>query len=138
MKRMMVWAFALALMLSLGAIAFAQENTSGGSTSNDNMSSDQKSDMSKDTDKKDTDKKPPLKWVKGTIQTADGKTWLVADKDQKKWEIVNPEAVEGHDGHHVKVQAHIYADKDQIHVMKVEMVKAKGEKKKSDSMSDMK
>jgi pentapeptide MXKDX repeat protein len=135
---MMVWAFALALMLSLGAIAFAQENTSGGSTSNDNMSSDQKSDMSKDTDKKDTDKKPPLKWVKGTIQTADGKTWLVADKDQKKWEIVNPEAVEGHDGHHVKVQAHIYADKDQIHVMKVEMVKAKGEKKKSDSMSDMK
>ena len=44
---------------------------------------------------------------------------------------MNPEALKGHEGHHVQVSAHVYADKGQIHVMSVKMLKAG----KTDSMS---
>ena len=47
----------------------------------------------------------------------------MADSDQKSWDIMNPEAVKGHEGHHVEVSAHVYADKMAIHVMKVKMMK---------------
>jgi hypothetical protein len=32
--------------------------------------------------------------------------------------------VKGHEGHHVELSAHVYADKGQIHVMSVKMLKA--------------
>ena len=58
---------------------------------------------------------------------ADGdKVTFVSDKDSKSWDVVNPEALKGHEGHHVEVSAHVYADKGQIHVMSVKMLK--GEK----------
>ena len=63
---------------------------------------------------------PKAKNIVGTIG-ADGTTF-VADKNQKSWTIVNPEAVKGHEGHHVKLNAHVYADKGEIHVMKVTMM----------------
>jgi hypothetical protein len=44
--------------------------------------------------------------------------------------VVNPEALKGHEGHHVELSAHVYADKGQIHVMSVKMLKA-------DKMGDM-
>jgi hypothetical protein len=52
----------------------------------------------------------------------DGKTF-VSDKDSKSWTITNPEAVKGHEGHHVTLTAHVYADKNEVHVMSLEMVK---------------
>ena len=36
---------------------------------------------------------------------------------------VNPEALKGHEGHHVQVSAHLYSDKNAIHVMSVKMLK---------------
>ena len=39
------------------------------------------------------------------------------------------DAVKGHEGHHVKLQAHVYADKSELHVMKVTMISEKGKKK---------
>jgi hypothetical protein len=59
--------------------------------------------------------------VKGKISD-DGKMF-VADKDGKSWAIVNPEAVKGHEGHHVILNAHVYADKNQVHVMSLKMAK---------------
>jgi len=47
----------------------------------------------------------------------------VADKDMKSWDVINPEALKGHEGHHVEVSAHVYADKNAIHVMNVKMLK---------------
>jgi hypothetical protein len=47
--------------------------------------------------------------------------------------VVNPETLKGHEGHHVEVSAHVYADKDQIHVMSVKMLKAE----KMDKMDNM-
>jgi hypothetical protein len=66
----------------------------------------------------------PLKNIKGTVKADGDKLNFVSDKDKKSWDVVNPEALKGHEGHHVEVSAHVYADKDQIHVMSVKMLKA--------------
>ena len=52
----------------------------------------------------------------------DGKTF-VSDKEGKSWTISNPEAVKGHEGHHVVLKAHVYADKGEIHVMSLKLAK---------------
>ena len=72
----------------------------------------------------------PLKNIKGTVKADGDKLTFVADKDQKSWDVINPEALKGHEGHHVELSAHVYADKGQIHVMSVKMLKA-------DKMGDM-
>jgi hypothetical protein len=64
---------------------------------------------------------------KGTVDvvgkiSADGKTFM-GDKDMKNWTIINPEAVKGHEGHHVILTAHVYPDKMQVHVMSLKMAK---------------
>jgi hypothetical protein len=61
----------------------------------------------------------------------DGKSF-VSDKDGKSWAITNPEAVKGHEGHHVVLTAHVYADKGEVHVMSLKM--AGDSMKKDDSM----
>jgi hypothetical protein len=68
----------------------------------------------------------PLKSIKGTVKADGEKLTFVADKDQKSWDVVNPEALKGHEGHHVEVSAHVYADKGAIHVMNLKMLKDKG------------
>jgi hypothetical protein len=52
----------------------------------------------------------------------DGKTFM-SDKDNKNWIINNPEAVKGHEGHHVTVKAHLDAAKNEIRVTSAEMGK---------------
>jgi len=116
MKKVFVVALTLAI---LTGIAVAQYSSGG--------------DMSKDSSAS-----APLKNIKGTVKTDAGKTWFVADKDSKSWEVVNPEALKGHEGHHVQVSAHVYADKNQIHVMSVKMLpasKMKDDTMKKDDMS---
>ena len=45
-----------------------------------------KSDMSMGKDmKKDTSTSAPLKEIKDTVKADGGKTWFVADKDEKSW-----------------------------------------------------
>jgi hypothetical protein len=75
----------------------------------------------------------PLKNLKGTVKADGDKLTFVSDKDKKSWDVANPEALKGHEGHHVEVSAHVYADKDQIHVMSVKMLKAE----KMDKMDNM-
>jgi hypothetical protein len=60
--------------------------------------------------------------VKGTI-SEDGKT-LVSDADGKSWTIANPEAVKGHEGHHVELKGSADASAGQIQVTSVKMLKA--------------
>jgi hypothetical protein len=60
----------------------------------------------------------------------DGKTF-VGDKDKKTWTITNPDAVKGHEGHHVILTAHVYADKSEVHVMSLKMA---SDSMKNDSM----
>ena len=105
MKKLLVCLLAMSVLLSVAAVA--QYGGTGGTESKDNAAA------------------APLKTLKGTIKADGDKYTFVNDKDQKSWEIMNPEAVKGHEGHHVSLSAHVYADKDQIHVMKVTMMKEK-------------
>src|SRR6266699_2857858 len=66
----------------------------------------------------------PLKTLKGTVKSEGDKVSFVNDADQKSWDVMNPETLKDHVGHHVSVSAHVYADKGQIHVMGVKMMKA--------------
>ena len=108
MKKMLILVLALSVMFTVAG--FAQ-------------------DMSKDSGT--AAPAAPLKNLKGTVKADGDKLTFVSDKDGKSWDIVNPEALKGHEGHHVELSAHVYADKGQIHVMTVKMLKAE----KTDSMS---
>jgi pentapeptide MXKDX repeat protein len=99
MKKLVVICFVLGL-LTLG-LASAQDTMQ-----NDSM----KADASKNAID-----------VKGKISD-DGKSF-VSDKDGKSWTIVNPDAIKGHEGHHVVLNAHVYPDKMEVHVMSLKMVK---------------
>jgi len=73
----------------------------------------------------------PLMTLKGTVKAEGDKVTFVNDADQKSWEVMNPETLKGHEGHHVQLSAHVYADKNSIHVMKVKMLKPMKEKPSS-------
>jgi len=112
MKKLLALALAVSVMLTVAG--FAQ-------------------DMSKDCGMAKKAPAAPLKNLKGTVKADGDKLTFVSDKDSKSWDIVNPEAVKGHEGHHVELSAHVYADKGQIHVMSVKMLKAE----KMDKMDHM-
>jgi pentapeptide MXKDX repeat protein len=101
--------------LSFAMTALAQDYMKQDNMKQDNMKSDS---MGK------------LMSVTGKIGD-DGKTF-VGDKDGKSWTIINPEAVKGHEGHHVTLKAHVNPDKMEVHVMSLKMAKDSG--MKSDSM----
>ncbi len=110
MKRL--WIFAFAVCLAFGMTAMAQETGKACDMG--------KADMSK------SKASAPLKNLKGTVKAEGDKITFVDDADQKSWEVMNPEKLKGHEGHHVQVSAHVYADKNQIHVMSVKMLKKTG------------
>jgi hypothetical protein len=68
------------------------------------------------------EKKPKLMDLKGTVKADGDKITFVSDEGGKSWDVVNPETLKEHVGHHVQLNAHVYADKGQIHVMKVTML----------------
>lgn len=107
MKKLVTIGFALSLLLC--GFAAAQD-----SMKQDNMKADSSKAMK----------------VTGKISD-DGKSF-VSDKDGKTWTITNPDAVKGHEGHHVTLTAHVYADKGEVHVMSLKM--AGDSMKKDDSM----
>jgi hypothetical protein len=88
--------------------------------------------MAQDTMKHDdmkADNSAKAAKVTGKI-SEDGKMF-VSDKDGKSWTISNPDAIKGHEGHHVTLTAHVYADKNEVHVMSLKMAK---DNMKKDSM----
>jgi hypothetical protein len=102
-----LWIVTLAVCVAFSMVAVAQ-------------------DMGKGCDMgKDKAAAAPLKTLKGTVKAEGDKVVFVNDADQKSWDVMNPETLKGHEGHHVQVSAHVYASKDSIHVMSVKMLKAK-------------
>jgi len=100
MKKLLIFVLGLSVLVSVAAMA--QDMSQGGGTM------------------KAAD--APLKNIKGTVKADGDRLTFVADKDKRSWDVVNPEALKGHEGHHVEVSAHVYADKGQIHVMSVKML----------------
>ena len=111
----------LALTVAMGLTAFAQDATT---SQNGNMSQTQADQMGA---------KAPLMTLKGTVKADGDKYVFVNDKDGKSWDVMNPEELKGHEGHHVQLSAHVYADKNSIHIMSVKMLK--GGSMNNDSMS---
>ena len=72
---------------------------------------------------KQDEQKPKLMDIKGMVKADGDKISFVNDADGKSWNVVNPETLKEHVGHHVELSAHVYADKGDIHVMKVKMLK---------------
>lgn len=58
-----------------------------------------------------------LTTVMGTVR-ADGEI-LTFVTDQRAWKVDNPETLRGHEGHYVRVNAHVYPDKGSIHITEV-------------------
>jgi hypothetical protein len=116
----------LALTLAMGSIAFAQQDTASPSSnpSQDTSMSQAQSDQ--------MGAKAPLMTLKGNVKADGDKYTFVNDKDGKSWDVMNPEELKGHEGHHVQLSAHVYADKNAIHIMSVKMVK--GGSMNNDSM----
>jgi hypothetical protein len=112
MKKLIACLLALTFMMSLSA--FAQQDST--MAPSDKMAA-----------------KAPLMNLKGTVKVDGDKASFVNEKDGKSWDVMNPEEVKAHDGHHVQLSAHVYADKSAIHVMSVKMLK--GAAKSDDSMS---
>jgi len=137
MKKLPIAVLSVALGLSLPA--FSQYAGSSQSSGNEQGSSAQTSDQqgtSADQSKSgmgESSKKADAKLhhIKGTIGQ-DCKSFT-SDKDNKTWSIMNPEAVKGHEGHHVRLEAHVYPDKEAVHVMGVKMVGEKTSESKSSS-----
>jgi pentapeptide MXKDX repeat protein len=97
MKKLMVVCFVLGLLMC--GVAVGQD-----AMKQDNMQADSGS-----------------KAVKVVGKISDDGQSFVSDKDGKSWKIVNPDAVKGHEGHHVVLTAHVYADKGEVHVMSLKM-----------------
>jgi hypothetical protein len=108
MKKVMICLLALTFVMSMAA--FAQQDSAASQGTSAQTPSDQ------------TAAKAPLKTLKGTVK-AEGEKVTFTDDKGKSWDVMNPEELKAHDGHHVQLSAHVYADKDSIHVMSVKMLK---------------
>lgn len=102
MKKLIVLSFALTLFMSIVALAQYEP----------------KQDDAKQSDKAVN--------IFGKVSD-DGKTFV--SEDGKTWTVSNPDALKGHEGHEVTLNAHVYADKNEVHVMSVKMGKPEGMKK---------
>jgi hypothetical protein len=60
-----------------------------------------------------------LSTIMGVVR-ADGQT-LTFVTDQRAWNVDNPEVIKGHEGHYVRVTAHVHPDKDSIHITEVKL-----------------
>jgi hypothetical protein len=117
MKKLSVALLSLVVIVSLSALAQYDSD---------------KADAGKKGSAATKDKGPKAKDVVGTI-SQDGATFT-SDKDKKDWKLQNPDAVKGHEGHHVKLNAHFYPDKGEAHVMSLSMNTGKeSAKKKADT-----
>lgn len=103
MKKILVLVLGLSVVFSVAA--FAQDMGQGSTT-----------DKAAST--------TPVKNIKGTVKADGDKLTFIADSDQKAWDVENPDALKGHEGHHVQVSVHVDADKNTIHVVSVKMLKA--------------
>ena len=126
-----LWVLSISILLALPVIALAQypANQSSGSSGSAKQSGSQNDTMGHQGSMGHAAKSGN---VKGTI-SQDGKS-IVSDTDGKSWTIANPEAVKGHEGHHVELKGSADASTGEIQVSSVKMLKGeKGAMKKDSS-----
>jgi len=120
-----LWVLSISILLALPVIALAQYPASQSSGS-EKQTGSQNDTMGHQGSMGHAAKTGN---VKGTI-SQDGKS-IVSDTDGKSWTIANPDAVKGHEGHHVELKGTADASTSEIQVSSVKMLKGeKGAMKK--------
>ena len=119
-----LWVLSISILLAMPVIALAQYS---GSQSSGTKQGTSQNDSSMGQGSMGHAAKAGN--VKGTI-SQDGKS-IVSDTDGKSWTIANPDAVKGHEGHHVELKGTADASTSEIQVSSVKMLKGeKGAMKK--------
>lgn len=133
MKRVLTIAFAFLFCFSMAALA--QSSTSDAAQSDNNAAKgDKKVAKAEKQESKAAEKGKDMS-LTGWVKSDNGKTVFVNDKDKQSWDIANPDAVKGHEGHHVKVKAKLDEANHSLTVDKLTMMKEKkqsAEKQKAD------
>src|SRR5437660_12841480 len=127
MKRVLTRLFAFLLTTSVALVAQTDSGNAGKQDKQDKKVAKAEKKEAKAAEK---DKAMSLT---GWIKTENGKPVFVNDKDKASWNISNPDAVQGHDGHHVKVKAKLNESDHSVNIEKVTMLrksKQAGEEKK--------
>jgi hypothetical protein len=116
MKRVLTLLFAFLLTASLSLLAQepASKDQSG--------SSDKKVQKAEKKEAKAAEKGKTMS-LTGWVKDQDGKTVFENDKDKQAWTISNPDAVKGHEGHHVKVKAKLNESDHSMNVEKLTMMR---------------
>jgi len=126
MKRLLTLLFAFLVTASL-SLAAQEAATKDQSSSNDKkVQKAEKKEANAAQKGKDMS-------LTGWVRDQGGKTVFENDKDKQSWEISNPDAVKGHEGHHVKVKAKLDESNHSLTVDKLSMLrksKQSGEEKK--------
>lgn len=99
MRKLTAVLFALSLLISTGLIA--QDNSSA---SQDSMKAS-----------------PTAKTAHVTGKISDDGKTFVSDQDGKSWTISNPDAVKGHEGHHVTLKAQVDTTNNAVQVVSLKM-----------------
>ncbi len=129
MKKLLTMLFGLLLALSL--TAFAQSNdqtTDQNNTANTTKTEKKEAKQQKKIEKaekkeaKAAEKGKTLR-LTGWVKSENGKTVFVNDKDKQSWDIANQDAVQGHEGHHVKVRAKLDEANHSMTIEKVSMLR---------------
>lgn len=114
MKRVTTFLFAFLITASLSLVA--QEPASKDQTATD------KSVQKAEKTEANAAAKGKVISLTGWVKDQDGKTVFINDKDKQAWNISNLDAVKGHEGHHVKVQAKLNEADHSMDVEKVTMM----------------
>jgi hypothetical protein len=128
MKRVLTIAFAFLFSFSM---VLAAQTTSGAAQSDDNAAKQDKDAAKQDKKIAKAEKKEAKAAEKGKdmaltgwVKNDNGKIVFINDKDKQSWAIANPEAVTGHEGHHVKVKAKIDEANHAVTIDKLTMMRA--------------
>ncbi len=114
MKRVLTLLFAFLLTASLSMLAQDTSNPSG--------STDKKTSKAEKKEAKAAEKGKAMS-LTGWVKDQDGKPVFENDKDKQTWTISNPDAVKGHEGHHVKVKAKLNEADHSMNVEKLTMLR---------------
>lgn len=116
MKRLLTLLFAFVLSASLSLMAqepASQDQSSGNS---------KKVQKAEKKEAKAAQKGKDMS-LTGWVREQGGKTVFENDKDKQAWDISNPDAVKGHEGHHVKVKAKLDEANHSLTVDKLTMMR---------------
>jgi len=126
MKRLLTLLFAFLVTASLSLAAQEAANKDQSSSNDKKVQKAEKKEANAAQKGKDMS-------LTGWVRDQGGKTVFENDKDKQSWDISNPDAVKGHEGHHVKVKAKLDESNHSLTVDKLSMLrksKQSGEEKK--------